>query len=631
MTDSQNIDPILAAIAEQERLRLSKVVERDKGDRPSAYLGYDQASGEVLMRPLGSAGVLQRRPLTNTQPSMGQQGLGGLVGFGTQNVRVGDDEIFDAPNGEVAVLAVVQVTDDTWQIWLGGDRVNPALIIDNLPKSPSATLELLGPGKSDWIVTYRYGSKSTSTIGVRYGKEDRDKNRTDWEITSPVCDILSYQGLGFWCSGAKAYSYGTWATTEAVPNPDMVNPPGLGYVEKSDYQHTIGGYTTIAIEHYRTYTFIGNPSVTAEGYERRIGFDQNAGFGLDFPYSYTGINEQISTRVVTGEWEGETQGPGSVGEGGANCVLGSAPLTGTAKEPNKKVSSRDSFRLQVQTQSYSFSLQLAVITASVGTHSLYQDREIITNQASGGGFREYQYRGQCQHYIDPIQDRWSISGYGSATGWPSVPYSSVTTATPMTSSYSNEIVLAPNLNKEFKFNAVTVGSNLQATAEYYSPALVFDAGQGKSYAKIVQSGNAEISTIYGSFPRFLLGSNSTTQHYLIYKGIEIQLQAALETVYTVWRDLLNDPYPTGYKANYQDYARLPNGTIKDLEQNNVFIKSKVLFSIDKLSGRLVSNKVTYDVVREPKTRKALSMKKVQAIAKVGTKAIAADIKYWAKN
>jgi hypothetical protein len=139
------------AIAQQERDRLKAVAKREKIDRRrqpyTAYYGTDSATGQVRVKPLGSAGVLGVRSVSNSQPSMGQFGRGFGVGFDAGIVRKPKIEVFSRTTYPFKTL----LGTDLFQLFLGGDRLPLELAqASALPKK----YQLLNMGINEWAASF---------------------------------------------------------------------------------------------------------------------------------------------------------------------------------------------------------------------------------------------------------------------------------------------------------------------------------------------------------------------------------------------------------------------------------------------------------------------------------------------
>jgi hypothetical protein len=529
--------------------------------------------------------------------------------------------------GDVAILAIVQVADNTYQVWLGGNQ-SPRLVIGGLQNSPSAYLDLIGPGKNDWVVgvTWRQGATlPTTAIAMRYGVQDP---HTDWQILdNPGCQYLRYYGMGFWCSNAFNYAAFNYTTSTSTPFPDPIDPPpGLGAYTKTGYHGQTGGESTHSVEYWENASINGALSVQVQGGTERSGF-----IAYSAPLIYTGINRSAERGVVVAEWEGSASGPGYLGPENTACNLTDPPITGTATAPRRNQTSTTTTELRLSTQSYSFKAENGVFSASVGTHAYdYQRVQTLTTYANADFFRSRSYLANCQEYTSPNAQLWSI-GITANEQWPFIPSANAQTISDRTSTLANNYEVAPGVVKSngYEFLQQSNQNISTATTHYWSPNAVAFGGSAKSYSLFTQSGEAYINSQTSGRPSFYGNSTSQGTAYLDYKSQTLTLVNPLETYRKTWIDKPDSPYPTGYEPEFLPYERLPNGNY-NYDKNDVF-KNNVEFDISKFIGALVNEKVSFTKTTKTARKKALNLKKVQAIAKAGTTPSIEDIKYWAKS
>lgn len=211
------------AIAQQERDRLKALAKREKLDRRktpyTAYYGTDSDTGQVRVKPLGSNGVVGVRSLSNAQPSMGQYGRGGAIGFDAGNVRRLKEPIFPSRRGNIKVCLKVFLENGDIQYWLGGDRPQPKLIYTVASNSEAvleAEFEATGPNKNNWIFAIK-----TELNGVpRLRTFSGDGAPIDSGV-NPLVSALVYKGAKFWASEAIVPLF------RADPNRSVVVAPSL--------------------------------------------------------------------------------------------------------------------------------------------------------------------------------------------------------------------------------------------------------------------------------------------------------------------------------------------------------------------------------------------------------------------
>jgi hypothetical protein len=527
--------------------------------------------------------------------------------------------------GDIAILATVRVADNTYQVWLGGNQP-PRLVIDGLQNSPSAYLDLIGPSKNDWVVgiSWRQGATlETTAIAMRYGVQDP---HADWQVLdNPGCQYLSYYGMGFWCSNAFNYAAFNYTTSTSAPFPDPVaSPPGLGVYTKTGYHGQTGGESTHSVEYWENASINGALSAQAEGGTEQTGF-----IAYSAPLTYTGINRNAERRVVAAEWEGNATGPGYLGPENTACNLTDPQITGTANAPRRNQISTTTIELQLSTQSYSFKAENGVFSASVGTHTYsYQRVQTLTTHTNADFFRSRIYLANCQAYTSPNAQLWSI-GNTASEEWPFIPSANTETISDRTSTLANNYEVAPGVVKSngYEFLQQPNQNIATATTHYWSPNAVAFGGNAKSYSLFTQSGEAYINSQTSGRPSFYGNSTSQGIAYLDYKGQTLTLVNPLETYRKTWIDKPDSPYPTGYEPKFLPYERLPNGNY-NYDKNDVF-KNNVKFNISKFTGALINEKVEFTETTKTAQKKALNLKKVQAIAKTGTTPSVADIRYWA--
>jgi hypothetical protein len=632
---AEDFDPILFSllIQEQQEERLKAVAKQQMHDRRqqpySIYLGTN-SEGQALVRPLGSTGVTASKALSNTQPSMGQIGRGFTGGFDTGIVRSPEVEVYGKLTGEVAILAIVRVADNTYQVWLGGNQP-PRLVMGGLQNSPSAYLDLIGPGKNDWVVgvSWRQGATlETTAIAMRYGVQDP---HTDWQILdNPGCQYLRYYGMGFWCSNAFNYAAFNYAASTSTPFPDPIDPPpGLGAYTKTRGHGQTGGNSTISVEYWENASINGALSVQVQG-----GTEQSGFIAYSAPLVYTGINRNAERGVVVAEWEGSASGPGYLGPENTPCSGTEAVITGTATAPRRNQTSTTTTELQLSTQSYSFKAENGVFSASVGTHTYsYQRSSTLTTHTNGDYWKTLGYLASCKNYVTESGQPtkiWSIE-HTNSEAWGTLPATTTQTASDRTSTLANNYEVAPGVVKSngYEFLQQPNQNIATATTHYWSPNAVAFGGNAKSYSLFTQSGEAYINSQTSGRPSFYGNSTSQGTAYLDYKGQTLTLVNPLETYRKTWIDKPDSPYPTGYEPEFLPYERLPNGNY-NYDKNDVF-KNNVKFNISKFTGALINGKVEFTKTTKTAQKKALNLKKVQAIAKAGTYATLANIKYWAKS
>jgi hypothetical protein len=602
-----------------ERAARAKRIAARQVERAQFYAsGGVQSAGQQAI----PSTTLSNGPLRIGQSTPVLQ-AGGIVQHDTPSRRQLDEPLNPVlPKGDVAVLAIVQVADGTWQVWLGGDRVNPLLIMDGLQNRPSATLELLDKGKNDWIVSAQWqqivNDANSTAIAMRYGRQDPDNDREDWQILNdPRCQLLKYFGNGFWASSkVYDYRYGTYQSTVSTTKPNtLVRPVGLGVVQRSGYQGQFEGGlgSTIAVEYYRFAEIVnGGTTGLNEGGTNKSGF-----VPTPLPLSFTGVNTSADTLQYRGEFIGPINGPGDMGAAGGACDLGTyTPYRSTLNLPNDVRSTSALLAINLETQNYSLSAQNGAIAVVAGEHRLNRSREQLVTFANGGGVKRIDYERKCTAFTNEnLVTIRQIFG----ENWPYSSGSTVFIDPGTTASFTNPFQVAPGLIKPYGFTANSpVSSNtVIATAEYNTPDTVFPAGAGAIYKKASQSGTATIDPIYGSFPRF---PSLNYNHYLLYKGAEIELSQPKGEPYLTWRDLPEYPYPKGYQAQYD--------TTLTIERNNIFL-GQIEFDIIEHTPKIEAGKLAYETETKPK-KKALSMARLQAIAKAGTTPDVADIRYWAK-
>jgi hypothetical protein len=601
------------ALAQQERDRLKALAKREKLDRRrqpySAYYGTDGATGQARVKPLGSEGVLEVRSLSNSQPSMGQYGRGFGVGFDAGNVHKPEIEIFAKPKGDVAVLARLRVADGTWQVWLGGDRKNPLLIADRLPSRPFATLELLGSGKDDWMVSLKYGQGSQSTIGMRYGTQNSALNREDWTITGSLVSRLGYMGGGFWCTSEPiAYSIDHYETTEFNQSIGVTAPvPGTATLVQIDCHDQVDGQnSTIAVPYCETIYLDGDRTASHLGFDRKRGFDPN--YQIIEGHPFAGTNEFISEDLTTAEWEGEAQGSNFLGEPNIGCLLSDSPLTGTSLLPRFKQRSDASSRLVLNTQSFSFSAYNGEITTEIGQHRMNQ-ASTSSGHYANGGLKRADYIGQCTEFTTGYF--WTI-GETYSEAWDAIPLTQESNATDFTASYSNNHRISPLISKPFQFSALGPEIiQVESSSEYTYPFSSNSGGLFWTYGKRLLNGPSYIGNDAGTFPRYLPGSTNSFKQYLVYNGNEHELDADMQYDQTTWKQTAESEYPVGFKAEYN----------YDIDTDDNLLINDVKFDIFRYKATLIGGKLVYE-------NEKISEKKAFAIKALGDTTEILDIKYW---
>lgn len=612
--------------AERQRLEASakaKRIAQKKSDRAQFYSGGGVFSAGESSQPAttGSNGSIRAGQPTPVLRA------GGIVQYDTPSRSQPEEPLIPViQKGEVAVLATVQ--NDGWQLWLGGIH-KPKLIMDGLATEPSATLEMIG--KKEWMISIRWvqvpGNFNSTAIAMRYSDSSRD-----WEITDdPRAGLVNYYGNGFWsCSQPLLYPRffsnpsDYWEIVEENPYPNLSQLPiGLATVGTNLCHPQIGGQnSTIAVAYCEERVFQnGALSATNTGGSNYTGFKQNP----NIPIDWSGINLHKNERDYIGEWEGNAQGPGFLGVGGAGCFpVGSGLVEGTEFIPNLKTFYEDILESQLITQSYTVSAANGVISVSSGTHEISYSYRSRYNFSSGGVSRQINYRGECREYVSPSSFLHSI-GFEIITEWPLIPPSTSTSPSTATAELINAFQVAPTITKTFGFTTVPAPSTnsftqqLQTQAEYYYPLKSFFGGS--TYAKYAQTGLANISTA-GKLPSFVSGSTNPFSYYLLFNNIEYRLVNTLDdfaqNYNSTWLEEAGVPYPVGYQAKYQE---LPSNAINN-DKNNIF-KNDVTFDIYKYNPSFVSGEITYEISEKRiAEKKALNMKSIGVTAKV------VAVKWW---
>lgn len=249
------------AIAESEQQRLAAVVLQEARDRrrqpQTQYIGHDRATGRTLVRNLGGIGAEQTIPISNIQPRPGAIGRGFAGGFDRGIVKTPAGNALRRLLGDVTVLATVE-NNGVWEVWLGGDR-KPELIA-TVPLQPTGVLELIGPGKRDWIVSLKYGIHAQCTIACYFGQNPTQ----NWSLIGLPAFAMQYRGRGFWSGYGADYDAGNFATVDDIP-PErhysgfilVPESPDL-FTGVNDYLNTtfdFGQYTQIILRNFDTQVY----------------------------------------------------------------------------------------------------------------------------------------------------------------------------------------------------------------------------------------------------------------------------------------------------------------------------------------------------------------------------------------
>ena len=511
-----------------------------------------------------------------------------------------------------------------YQLYLGGDRKTPLLILDNIPSYPLAYLDLTGKGKDDWIVGYSYAGNGLHTIGVIRGKGD------GWEITDPAAGFCQYKGYGFFGTNT-IYAY----DPEAYSVENQASPFPLGF-EVGELGSTIfTNYHSFSdrFYYYENWNFVGPRDVTKSGVSQSYEFNQLAG-GLkkldpNISYDYTGTNTRFETRTLRGLYSGAVVGPGYIPLLGDTCKLNGEDTGIRAFCSNAKYQQWAGTTIvrTLDTQSYSFSAQNGAIQPSIGSHTINGNNVTlesseVTPQTSSGS-----YAVRCQsfgsygaaHLVYALQDGPDNYPYEPPTG--SRQNQTVT-------AFSNAVKISPSLQKTNVFDVTETYHYFNNTGnsrdtiiseDHSGRALYYNGGvnieNGYVYNSSEITGQATFHTQYGStpFPQFYSNVINTNKSFLNWKGNDYELATAsiFSTSFISWIDSDEDPYPNGLLAN------LANESSSDLFR----INKDHVFNIDLLEGSIVNGKLAFASGQSSKA-------KAYSLTSLGSNSTSvADIKY----
>lgn len=565
----------------------------DKLPPSSYYDGQDGVTGLPLVR--SSGGVASPfAPLSNVQGEIGQQGRGIAGSFDVGTRRSPALSKKRTPKGEVAVL-VRQVEGDRQRFWIGGDRSSPTQVAD-LPVSAgsvSATLELTGAGKTDWIVSLKYGTTAQVVFGSGEGS---------WTVTDPRVALVGYKGNGFWNSGS-VYSASREAfaslTSEPFATMDGLQSQ-LGDVIGSGCHSQIEGFTTIAVAYCESYSITGQSQLSKTGYDRRNGIVPNNSI-----FTFSGTNSYDYTQTTNASYEGVASGPGFLGPGGDFCTIGAPGVTGTATFPRKRANQTYTLTRNFSAQTYSLSLFAAAISLSAGAESLSGAGSGSADLGANGSVKRVEFLGDCRSYSSPDQDIWSIF-VTELENWNSVNPSSSGNVSPVVYDYFNSFAIAPGVNKTISFNGQRSGNTDAATAigtkAGYSTSFVFN--DGVFYFELLGSGNFELDLVDG--PRNSPPTTDTRTN-LLFGGSEYTATGSFSQGYT-WQTDPENNLPVAYSVDVEDTIFEKAGKVE----------------VTKIKASLSGEAINF--ASEEETTQA----KVLKINLAGTKTVI-QAKYWAKN
>ena len=619
------------ALQKSEQARLSSLADeqkRLKKNQQAYFVGVDADTGKSLMQSQGAQGSIAVRAQGNTNPALGQTGRNGAGGVDHGRVRGLEIEVYSNPSGPryVKILARKYSFDTgKYQLYLGGDRKTPLLILDNIPSYPLAYLDLTGNGKDDWIVGYSYAGNGLHTIGVIKGNGD------GWEITDPATGFCQYKGYGFFGTNT-IYAY----DPEAYSVENQASPFPLGF-EVGELGSTIfTNYHSFSDRFYyhENWNFVGPRDVTKSGVSQSYEFNQLAG-GLkkldpNISYDYTGTNTRFETRTLRGLYSGAVVGPGYIPLLGDTCNLNGEDTGIRAFCSNAKYQQWAGTTIvrTLDTQSYSFSAQNGAIQPSIGSHTIngnnvtLESSEVTRGQTSSGS-----YAVRCQsfgsygaaHLVYALEDGPDDYPYEPPTG--SRQNQTVT-------AFSNTVKISPSLQKTNVFDVTETYHYFNNTGnsrdtiiseDHSGRALYYNGGvnieNGYVYNSSEITGQATFHTQYGStpFPQFYSNVINTNKSFLNWKGNDYELATAsiFSTSFISWIDSGEDPYPNGLLAN------LANESSSDLFR----INKDHVFNIDLLKGSIVNGKLAFASGQSSKA-------KAYSLTSLGSNSTSvADIKY----
>jgi hypothetical protein len=248
-----NLGDLFESIDNSDISRREQILEevriREQGLEPVFYQGPDAFTGRVRT----SQGQMPLVSNLELEP--------GVLGIGALSFDVGERRkrryVRPPVQGEVTVLATV-FKEGVWEVWLGGDR-KPELIA-TVPLQPTGVLELIGPGKRDWIVSLKYGIDAQCTIACYFGQNPTQ----NWSLIGLPAFAMQYRGRGFWSGYGAEYEAGNFATVDDIP-PErhysgfiLVHESPDLFTGVNDYLNTtfdFGQYTQIILRNFDTQVY----------------------------------------------------------------------------------------------------------------------------------------------------------------------------------------------------------------------------------------------------------------------------------------------------------------------------------------------------------------------------------------
>jgi hypothetical protein len=592
MADEEELAAIRLAFTDNNTYRLRQIAERKKlQDRltpTTFYLGQSD-DGRALVKTVGGS-ITPLKTIGNVQPSMGAVGRAAGGGFDPGSTVSPVVSKKRTAKGEVAVL-VRQVEGDRQRFWIGGDRSTPTQVVD-LPVSAgsvSATLELTGAGKADWIVSLKYGT----TAQVIYGSGEGS-----WTVTDPRVPLMNYRGDGFWNSGAILTALlGSFTTTEDAPFATMDGlQEQLGAVGGSTCYSGVEGLSTVAVAYCENY-FISEPtSLSRTGYDRRSGI-VNPNPALPF----SGTNTYDYTQNTNAFYEGTASGPGYLGPGGSICSLGDPGTSGTAMFPRRRANQTFSLNRSFSSQTYSLSLTGGSIALSTGSETLSYSGSGSADIGAFASVKQQNLSGFCSPF--EFNNLWKI-GVDSFETWPEIAPSMGGSESSVIYNQTNNFTIAPGLTKTVFFDAVAPPGNAAPTGtqEGYTTTFLFDGGV--FYSELLAEGQIDMTVIDG--PRSSPPA-TTFQTKLLFGGGEYIATGSFSLYYT-WQSDPENSLPMAHSVSVDD---------------SVF-DQKQIAEVTKIKA--VPSGATINFEGEEETIPA----KVLKINLSGTKTIL-DSRYWAKS